>query len=115
MLRQPLEQGRVFISRAAYAVSYPADFMLLAAMNPCPCGYRTDPRHECTCTAQAVARYRAKLSGPLLDRIDLHVEVPAVSYEDNKEMQLLRKELQIKNPAKVSVTIYPNGGLTMIK
>ena len=82
VLRQPLEQGRVFISRAAYAVSYPADFMLLAAMNPCPCGYRTDPRHECTCTAQAVARYRAKLSGPLLDRIDLHVEVPAVSYED---------------------------------
>ena len=82
VLRQPLEQGRVFISRAAYAVSYPADFMLLAAMNPCPCGYRTDPRHECTCTAQAVARYRAKLSGPLLDRIDLHVEVPAVSSED---------------------------------
>lgn len=81
VLRQPLEQGRVFISRAAYAVSYPADFMLLAAMNPCPCGYSTDPRHECTCSAQAVARYRARLSGPLLDRIDLHVEVPAVSYE----------------------------------
>ncbi|MGN1038390.1 MAG: YifB family Mg chelatase-like AAA ATPase [Mailhella sp.] len=82
VLRQPLEQGRVFISRATYAVSYPADFMLLAAMNPCPCGYSTDPRHECTCSAQAVARYRARLSGPLLDRIDLHVEVPAVSYED---------------------------------
>ncbi len=81
VLRQPLEQGRVFISRAAYAVSYPADFMLLAAMNPCPCGYSTDPHHECTCSAQAVARYRARLSGPLLDRIDLHVEVPAVSYE----------------------------------
>ena len=82
VLRQPLEQGTVFISRAAYAVSYPADFMLLAAMNPCPCGYSTDPRHECTCTAQAIARYRAKLSGPLLDRIDLHVEVPAVSYAE---------------------------------
>ncbi len=82
VLRQPLEQGRVFISRAAYAVSYPADFMLLAAMNPCPCGYSTDPRHTCTCSAQAVARYRARLSGPLLDRIDLHVEVPAVSYEE---------------------------------
>lgn len=82
VLRQPLEQGRVFISRAAYAVSYPADFMLLAAMNPCPCGYSTDPRHECTCSTQAVARYRAKLSGPLLDRIDLHVEVPSVSYEE---------------------------------
>ena len=82
VLRQPLEQGRVFISRAAYAVSYPADFMLLAAMNPCPCGYSTDARHECTCTAQAKARYRARLSGPLLDRIDMHVEVPAVSYEE---------------------------------
>ena len=82
VLRQPLEQGRVFISRATYAVSYPADFMLLAAMNPCPCGYSTDPRHECTCTAQALARYRSKLSGPLLDRIDMHVEVPAVSYDD---------------------------------
>ena len=82
VLRQPLEQGSVFISRAAYAVSYPADFMLLAAMNPCPCGYSTDARHECTCTAQAKARYRARLSGPLLDRIDMHVEVPAVSYED---------------------------------
>lgn len=82
VLRQPLEQGRVFISRATYAVSYPADFMLLAAMNPCPCGYSTDPRHECTCSAQAVARYRSRLSGPLLDRIDMHVEVPAVSYEE---------------------------------
>ncbi|HJD96493.1 YifB family Mg chelatase-like AAA ATPase [Mailhella massiliensis] len=82
VLRQPLEQGTVFISRSTYAVSYPADFMLLAAMNPCPCGYSTDPRHECTCSAQAVARYRAKLSGPLLDRIDLHVEVPAVSYAE---------------------------------
>ena len=87
VLRQPLEQGRVFISRATYAVCYPADFMLLAAMNPCPCGYLTDPRHECTCSAQAVARYRAKLSGPLLDRIDLHVEVPAVSYEEIRSLQ----------------------------
>jgi magnesium chelatase family protein len=82
VLRQPLEQGTVTIARAACSVSYPADFMLVAAMNPCPCGYSTDPRHTCTCSEQAVARYRAKLSGPLLDRIDLHVEVPAVSYED---------------------------------
>ena len=82
VLRQPLEQGTVSISRATYSISYPADFMLVTAMNPCPCGYSTDPRHACTCSAQAVARYRARLSGPLLDRIDLHVEVPAVSYED---------------------------------
>jgi len=82
VLRQPLEQGTVSISRATYSITYPADFMLVAAMNPCPCGYSTDPRHTCTCSAQAVARYRSRLSGPLLDRIDLHVEVPAVSYEE---------------------------------
>lgn len=82
VLRQPLEQGSVSISRSTYAITYPADFMLVAAMNPCPCGYSTDPRHMCTCSSQAVARYRAKLSGPLLDRIDLHVEVPSVSYEE---------------------------------
>ena len=82
VLRQPLEQGTVSISRSTYAITYPADFMLVAAMNPCPCGYSTDPRHACTCSAQAVARYRARLSGPLLDRIDMHVEVPAVSYDD---------------------------------
>lgn len=82
VLRQPLEQGSVTISRAAYSVQYPADFMLVAAMNPCPCGYSTDPRHTCTCTPTALARYRARLSGPLLDRIDIHVEVPAVPYED---------------------------------
>ncbi len=82
VLRQPLEQGSVTISRSSYIVNYPADFMLVAAMNPCPCGYSTDPRHECTCSAQAIARYRARLSGPLLDRIDLHIEVPAVTYDE---------------------------------
>lgn len=86
VMRQPLEGGEVTISRAAISLSYPADFMLVAAMNPCPCGYLTDDRHPCTCTDVQVQRYRAKLSGPLLDRIDLHVEVPAVPYED------LRKE-----------------------
>ncbi len=82
VLRQPLEHGAVTISRAAYSIRYPADFMLVAAMNPCPCGYSTDPRHTCTCTPAAIARYRSRLSGPLLDRIDLHVEVPAVPYDD---------------------------------
>ncbi|EPR43808.1 Mg chelatase, subunit ChlI [Desulfovibrio sp. X2] len=82
VMRQPLEQGAVTISRAAVSLSYPADFMLVAAMNPCPCGYLSDEHHTCTCTPQAVARYRSRLSGPLLDRIDLHVEVPAVPYED---------------------------------
>jgi len=81
-LRQPLEDGRVSIARAAQSVTYPANFMLVSSMNPCPCGFKTDPRHQCTCSPSAVQRYRARLSGPLLDRIDLHVEVPAVPYED---------------------------------
>lgn len=81
-LRQPLEDGIVTVSRAAGTVKYPADCMLVAAMNPCPCGYLGDPAHVCTCRPDQIARYRQKLSGPLLDRIDLHVEAPAVSYGD---------------------------------
>ena len=81
-LRQPIEDGSVYISRAVYSVKYPARFMLVAAMNPCPCGFLTDPSHECTCTPYTVQRYMAKLSGPILDRIDIHVEVPAVRYRD---------------------------------
>jgi len=82
VMRQPLEDGTVTISRAALSLSYPADFMLVAAMNPCPCGYLSDERHVCHCTAAQIQRYRSRLSGPLLDRIDLHVEVPAVQYDD---------------------------------
>jgi len=78
VLRQPLEDFRVTISRAATSLTYPSSFMLIAAMNPCPCGYFSDPRHACRCTAHQIHRYRAKISGPLLDRIDIHVEVPAV-------------------------------------
>jgi len=81
-LRQPLEDGFVTVSRAAGSVKYPAACMLVAAMNPCPCGYLGDEAHECTCRPEQVARYRHKLSGPLLDRIDLHVEAPAVSYAE---------------------------------
>ncbi|MDL2216566.1 YifB family Mg chelatase-like AAA ATPase [Desulfovibrio sp. OttesenSCG-928-M14] len=85
VLRQPLENGSVTISRAAQSLTYPADFMLLVAMNPCPCGYLTDSRKRCTCSPADIQRYRARLSGPLLDRIDLHVEVPAVPYEDLRQ------------------------------
>lgn len=81
-LRQPLEDGIVTVSRAAGSVIYPASCMLVAAMNPCPCGYLGDTTHKCTCRPEQVARYRHKLSGPLLDRIDLHVEAPAVSYSE---------------------------------
>ena len=82
VLRQPLEGGEVNISRAGGCMNYPARFMLVAAMNPCPCGYLNDPAHACTCTGNQVQSYRARLSGPLLDRIDLHVEVPAVPYKE---------------------------------
>ena len=81
-MRQPLEDGRVTISRAAGSLTFPSAFMLVAAMNPCPCGYHGDPKRECRCSPGQVERYRRKISGPLLDRIDLHVEAPAVEYRE---------------------------------
>ncbi len=82
VLRQPMEDGWVTITRAKMSVQYPAKFQLVAAMNPCPCGYLTDPRHECTCTPGQIQRYLSRISGPLFDRIDLHIEVPALPFED---------------------------------
>jgi magnesium chelatase family protein len=82
VMRQPLEEGRVTISRALSSLTFPSSFMLIAAMNPCPCGFYTDPNRECTCTMPQILRYRSKISGPLMDRIDIHVEVPAVKYRD---------------------------------
>ncbi len=81
VLRQPLEDKVVTISRAQGTITYPANFMLVASMNPCPCGYYGDLVRECTCSATAIARYQKRISGPLLDRIDIHVEVPRVDYE----------------------------------
>jgi magnesium chelatase family protein len=81
-LRQPLEEGSVTLARAQMTLQFPASFMLLAAMNPCPCGFHGDPTRECRCTGAIVQRYLGKVSGPLLDRIDLHIEVPAVPYEE---------------------------------
>ncbi|MFQ6615019.1 MAG: YifB family Mg chelatase-like AAA ATPase [Fidelibacterota bacterium] len=80
VMRQPLEDGKVTISRAAVSLTYPSRFMLVAAMNPCPCGYATDPRNDCTCTAPMIQKYMSRISGPLLDRIDIHIEVPAVPF-----------------------------------
>ncbi len=82
VLRQPLEEGTVTISRASGSTTFPAGFMLVAAMNPCPCGFYGDMRRECRCSPLAIQRYRNRISGPLLDRIDLHVEVPAVPYRE---------------------------------
>ena len=81
-LREPLETGHITIARAAQRAEFPARFQMIAAMNPCPCGYRGAPRRACRCTPDQVARYQAKLSGPLLDRIDLHVEVPALAPQE---------------------------------
>ena len=84
-LRQPLESGSVTISRAKQQLTFPAKFQLVAAMNPCPCGYYGDLDHTCRCSSQQITRYQNKLSGPLLDRIDLHVDVPRVAYHDLKK------------------------------
>ena len=95
VLRQPLEDGAVTISRSAGKVTLPCAFMLVAAMNPCPCGYLGDPKHECRCTPSQVQRYRARISGPLLDRIDLHIEAPALGIS----------ELRSEKPGETSATI----------
>jgi magnesium chelatase family protein len=81
VLREPLETGHITISRAARQVDFPARFQLIAAMNPCPCGYLGDASGRCHCSSEQVGRYRAKISGPLLDRIDMHLEVPRVPHE----------------------------------
>src|SRR5574340_833899 len=81
VMRQPLEDRIVTISRAQGTLTFPANFMLVAAMNPCPCGYYSDPVKECTCSLTNVLRYQKRISGPLLDRIDIHIEVPRVDYE----------------------------------
>jgi magnesium chelatase family protein len=82
VMRQPLEDGAVTIARAALSVSFPSRFMLAAAMNPCPCGFFGDPTRECHCSPPQIQRYVSKISGPLLDRIDIHIEVPAVKYKE---------------------------------
>ena len=101
VLRQPLEAGSVTISRALNAVTYPANFMLVCAMNPCPCGYYTDKRRECQCTPHKIQNYMSKVSGPLLDRMDIQVEVPAVRYNElvaDREVQSsadIRKKVMV--------------------
>ena len=87
VLRQPLEENNVTISRAMGSVTFPANLMLVAAMNPCPCGYRGDPKRNCQCNPMQIERYLAKISGPLLDRIDIHVEVPAVPFREISDSQ----------------------------
>ena len=87
VLRQPLEDRKISISRAKYSVEYPCSFMLVASMNPCPCGYYGDPTHNCACTPGQIQRYMHKISGPLLDRIDIHCEIQAVPFSQLSQMQ----------------------------
>ena len=87
VLRQPLEDRKITISRAKYTVEYPCSFMFVASMNPCPCGYYGDPTHHCVCSPGQISRYLSKISGPLLDRIDLHVEVPVVPFSQLSQMK----------------------------
>jgi len=82
VLRQPMEDTKVTISRATLSLTYPANFMLAAAMNPCPCGYYSDLSHDCSCNPPQIQKYMSRISGPLLDRIDIHIEVPAVKYKE---------------------------------
>ena len=96
VLRQPLEDGCITISRANASLSYPAKFMFIASMNPCPCGYYGDHLHECTCTEANINRYLGKISNPLLDRIDIHIEVSPVEYKDLKEETIEENSAQIR-------------------
>jgi magnesium chelatase family protein len=95
-LRQPLEDGEVCISRAQGSINFPARFTLVAAMNPCPCGNASDPQKNCTCAPGQIARYRNKLSGPIMDRIDLHIEVPRIKFEKLTKEELAEKSTLIR-------------------
>ncbi len=95
-LRQPLEEGLVTISRARSSFTYPSRFMLVAAMNPCPCGFLTDPKKQCHCTPPQIQRYLSKISGPLLDRIDIHIDVPALNYKELTSKTGIETSSQIK-------------------
>jgi len=95
--RCPLEDGHVTISRSAGKVTLPCHFLLVAAMNPCPCGYLGDPKHECRCSPSQIQRYRARISGPLLDRIDLHIEAPALSLTELRADQSGESTAALRN------------------
>ena len=108
VLRQPLEEGNVTISRALRSTTFPADMMLVTALNPCPCGFRNDPRRDCHCSIPQVERYMGKLSGPLLDRIDIQIEVPAVDYKELASEQLGTTSEQMREQVIASREIQSN-------
>ena len=108
LMRQPLEDGKVTISRASGAVSYPAEFMMVCAMNPCKCGWYGDPSGRCTCSERAVEAYRSRISGPLLDRIDIVVEVPAVHFDDLRRRAEAEPSAQIKKRVDAARAVQQN-------
>ncbi len=124
VLRQPLEDGTVTITRASMAMTFPARFTLVAAMNPCPCGYFTDPGHSCNCTGPQIQRYLQKISGPLMDRIDIHIDVAPVKYRDlscnlptgEKSPVIKKRVIEARRIQSVRfekvVSLYCNSGMT---
>jgi magnesium chelatase family protein len=108
VMRQPLENGDVTISRAQVSLTYPANFMLVAAMNPCPCGYYTDPKNECHCNPMLIQKYVSRLSGPLLDRIDIHIDVPAVAYKELSSKEVGESSSQIRERVQRARQIQTN-------
>ena len=115
-LRQPLEDGSVTISRVAGAVTYPSDVMLVAAMNPCPCGFFGHPTRQCVCPPQKVRRYLNRVSGPMLDRIDLHVEVPPVNYgelsQNGREESSAEIRQRVNRARSLQTERYEGTGIT---
>jgi magnesium chelatase family protein len=120
-LRQPLEDGMVTVSRAQGSLTFPAEFLLVAAQNPCPCGYLSDPDRRCICTPTQVIRYQKKISGPLLDRIDIHIEVPRLKYEklasekvaesSSEVKKRVQKARDIQNKRFKNIKIKSNSGI----
>jgi magnesium chelatase family protein len=121
VMRQPLEDRVVTISRALRSTTFPANFMLLAALNPCPCGFRTDPRRNCTCNSVQIEKYMSRISGPLLDRIDIHIEVPAVPFDQlscsqdgtsSRQMRQLVEMARIKQKERFGSTALYNAQMS---
>ncbi len=108
VMRQPLEDGKVTIARATTSITYPSTLMLVTAMNPCPCGFYGDPNKDCTCSPMNIHRYRSKVSGPLLDRIDIHVEVPPVKYKELSSEAGGEKSSAIRNRVNIARDIQKN-------
>ncbi len=104
-LRQPMEDGYITVARNALTVQYPANFILVASMNPCPCGYYGSSTHECKCSPASIHKYLSKISGPLLDRIDLHIEVDSINYEDLTQYELEEPSVEIKKRVNIARNI----------